>query len=134
MSLLAAILGPTGRTTSVVSLSAASPASGNLPVETGSCLSLLWVCRVGLILAVLIDRLHTYCRLNAVLMQTHADFAKNPPPIRHLAACKFAASSPLVRCKFAASLLLLRFFFASESFALRFFPLFSVCFRCGTEK
>ena len=28
----------------------------------------------------LIDRLHTYCILNVVLMQTHADFAKNPPP------------------------------------------------------
>ena len=28
----------------------------------------------------LIDRLHTYCRLNVVLMQTHAYFAKNPPP------------------------------------------------------
>ena len=42
--------------------------------------------------APLIDRLHTYCRLNADLMQTHADFAKNPP------SCLYKSCVPAACC------------------------------------
>ena len=72
---------------------------------------------------VLIDRLHTYCRLNVVLMQTHADFVKNPPP-----NC-LPANLPLVRRKFAVNSLFLRFGVVCSPFVFRYFPLFSVVER-----